>query len=230
MQQGDLASAFHVRVGLTSTSINSLCDRRIFFLLHQVSLPPGEFPSNSVKILCCWERFCQFPSTFRMARRLSINFCQIFVRPADLPSTSIRFSCSSCNLRQYFEQPGDVLLISVNILYGWETFHQILSILRVAGRPSVNFPCCWENFRQLSGRQGDLSSTFVIFPCYQETFCQLFVSPEDNFMSDRETFRQFTPAFREGRRPFVIILFGRETLHQLQSTSHARVGPSVNFS
>ena len=55
------------------------------------------------------------PSTFRMAEAPSLNFRETFVRPVDLPLTSVNFPCSQ------------------------ESFDQLPSTLGAAGRLSLKF-------------------------------------------------------------------------------------------
>ena len=152
-----------------------------------------------------------------MAERASINFHKLLVRPEDLPSTSVNFSCG-CEtfrelpsafdvarrlfviLRQFSECPLDFPSTSVNfrqLLCGPETFRQLPSTVRTARRQSIKL-------RQFSKQPVDIPSTFytagrfsVNSPCRWENFCQISMKPGD--------------------------------LCQLPSTFRATVGPSVNF-
>ena len=96
-----------------STSINFKCSLDTFC---QLSMLPGDLPLTSVKFLHGWEAFrlllstsCaarrfsvnlrrenfhQISSTFLAVGRLSVNFRQLSVQPAGLPSISINFPCS----------------------------------------------------------------------------------------------------------------------------------------
>ena len=84
-------------------------------------------------------------STFSAARRPYINFRQLSLRSGDLPSPSFMFTCS----RETFHQ------LSVKFLGSRETFRHLPSILRVAGRTSINF-------RPLTMQPEDLASTFCV--------------------------------------------------------------------
>ena len=125
-------------------------------------------------ILAPLEIFCQILSTFRVARRTSVNFRQLSVQQGDLPSTSI------------------------NILCHWETFPQLPSSFCTAGRPFVkfwqlsvwpeelpsifvSFPCSRETFHQLPSTfvlLVDLPSTSISIPYGWETLCQNFRATE----------------------------------------------------
>ena len=61
--------------------------RRTTIYLHKFPYCPGDLLSNSVKFLHGREIFRQLPSKFCVARRSSVNFCQIFVQLGSLPST-----------------------------------------------------------------------------------------------------------------------------------------------
>ena len=137
----------------------------------------GDLPSTSVK-LGGRETLRQLPSTFRAARRHSVNFCLHSVWPGDLLSTSVyspycretfhklsstfhaarrpvKFLCSMQTFRQLlstFLRPGELPLSSVSFPSGRKTFRQFPSTFCAAGRPSITF-------RKHSLRPGYLSST-----------------------------------------------------------------------
>ena len=111
----------------------------------------GDLPQTSIKFPCSRDTFRQIPSTFRAARRPSVNFRQVFVLLDDLPSTSVKFLFSQKIIREISVWPGDFSSNSSNFPCGRETSRQLPSNFSAAGRPSVNF-------RQLSLRPDDLST------------------------------------------------------------------------
>ena len=87
---------------------------RLSINVHQLSVQPGDLLSTSVNFLCYWETIRQIPSNsraarrsfgnfrqlFRVAGRTTVNFCQLFVRPGDLLSISVKFLCGQKNFSQ----------------------------------------------------------------------------------------------------------------------------------
>ena len=87
---GDLQSSCKISVQpgeLPSTYVNFLFGLELSVHFLELFVSPGHILSTSINIPCRWENFFQFPSTFRAARRLSVNICQFFMRVRDLPST-----------------------------------------------------------------------------------------------------------------------------------------------
>ena len=162
-----------------------------------------EFPATFVNFQCGQETFLQLPfsvrpivfrqlpSTFRPARRPSVNipcslenfnFCQIFVRPEDLPSTfvrpgdfmqaSVNFNCSLDIFRPIpstFRVPGWTCVKFHQLSFGRVTIRQLTSTFSAIERHSVNF-------RECSEQPGDPPSTSVNFWCEWETFCKLLLT------------------------------------------------------
>ena len=143
-----------------------------------------------------------------------MNFCQFLMRLGDIQSTSVNIPCSR------------------------ETFCQLLSSVRVARRPSVDFPYGWDNLRELPStflQPGDFLSTFINFSCSQITFYQLSVWPGDllttsvNSPGGRETFHQPPSTFRTVGRPSFNFPFSKETFRQLSSTFSAGGRTSIKI-
>lgn len=182
----------------------------------QLSMRLRNLPSNTVHFPCGHWAICEFsltlcaatgppinfspiPSTYRDAVESSVNFCQLFMQPRDLTSTSVNFQAAArppinfqqlsaqlCDLHVYFHQlsmlPCDPPSTFVNFPCCCVTLHQHLSTFCSATGPSINF-------RHIHG-------IFVHFRCIDETFWQL--------------------------------LWRRKVLHLL-STSTASVRPSTHF-
>ena len=68
-----------------------------------------------------------------------MNFHQLSVWSADLPSTLVNFLCSRENFLQPFVPPGDLPSNSVTLPFGCKTLHTFLSTFRATKRPSINF-------------------------------------------------------------------------------------------
>ena len=129
-----------VRPGdLPPTSIKFPCGRKTSVNFRLLSVWPGDLPSIYVNLLCGREIFCQLLSTFCTGWRPSVNFCQLNMQSEKLPST----------LRVARRLPST----SFNFPCGRESFRQLPSTFRAAGRPS-------ENFHQISEQLGYLPSTF----------------------------------------------------------------------
>lgn len=90
-----------------STSVNFPCRHKTFC---QHSARPRDFPSTSVRFPCSWVTFqlisvnflCgreirQILTTFHVAGRPSLNFCEISVGPRVLPSTFLAVGTRSIN-------------------------------------------------------------------------------------------------------------------------------------
>lgn len=114
-----------------------------------------------------------------------------------------------------------------HLFFDRETFHQLPSIFRVAGRPSVNFRavrrpsktsvyilCIWETFRQFLATFHNTGRPFGYLH-------QLSVLPE--------AYCQLLSTFHADHRPSVNFLCSRVTFRQLPSTIHAAGRPSINF-
>ena len=86
---------------------------------------PRDLPSTYVNFSCGRKTFRELLSTLHTARRASINFSQLSVRPGDFLSTFIIFHFSHISFCQ--------------LPYGWETVHQLPSTFLTAGWPSVTF-------------------------------------------------------------------------------------------
>ena len=169
-----------------STSVNFLHGLETFRQPPLTFCSAGRLTVNFRLHLCCRGIFCQLqstlrtagrpliyfrhqfvrpedlPSTFRVARRPSVNFTcgvQTFrqlnllnVQPGDLLSTSFNFVCGQETFRQHFLRSEDLLCTSVNFIYGRENFRRLLSNFLANGRPFVNFCqllCSQETFRYL---------------------------------------------------------------------------------
>ena len=153
------------------------------------------------------------PTTFHVGGRHSVNFCELFMQPADLPSTFVNFPSRKetfCRLSSSFVRLVDLpstfiaaRKYSMNFPYGLENFRQILSTFRAPGRHSINF-------RQLYMQPEDLSIFRIAGRAFVK-FRQLFVLPGD-FPSTS-----------------VNITCGWETFHQLPSSFCAAVRHSMNF-
>ena len=72
---------------LPSTSFNSPCRQKTF---RQLPLFLCAAWTTSVNFPC-GRTLSQLPSTFHVAGRPSVNFCQVFVWPGVLPPTSVNF-------------------------------------------------------------------------------------------------------------------------------------------
>ena len=127
---------------------------------------------NFHQVLCGLVIFCHLPltfraagrpprlmSTFRAARRPSVNFRQPSVQPWDFPSTPIKFSCSQetfCHLPSTLHAVRRPPRPAINFPCGQETFRELMSTFRAAGRASVTF-------RQLLVQPWDLPPTTIKF-------------------------------------------------------------------
>ena len=128
--------------------------------LHQ--LPLTLLQSSFCRSGTTYAKFCHpsmrqedFPSTFLVAGRLSVNFPCIQETFRKLPSRfHVAWRCS-VNFCQLSVQPEDFLLTSVNFPCHQKTFRQLPSTFHADGRLSVNF-------RQQSVWLGELPSTFCL--------------------------------------------------------------------
>ena len=137
---------------LPSTSVNILCICGTFYLLLCVHRTSIKF----CQLLCvhglfekvlnsCWI-FCQHQSTFRVVAGLSVNFCQLSMRPRDY---SLTFRVSVGHSVNVSELPC-----------GRRTFHQLSVHLQDLSSTFGVFAEIYVNFRQLSVGPRDLLSTF----------------------------------------------------------------------
>ena len=119
--------------------------------IHQLSVQPGDLPSNFDTFPCEVEVFHQFPSTFCTAERPSVNFPQIFVTSRELRQLSSTFRMArrpSFYFCQLSAQQGDLpssltfcaaSSSSIKFSCGLETFCQLLSTFCATRRLSLNF-------------------------------------------------------------------------------------------
>ena len=208
---------------------------RHFVNFQQVFVQLGNHPSTSINSSCGWETYHQLPSTFCAARRPSVYFHPLSMRPGDLLSTSGKIPYVRLNFRQlpsYFERMGDTST-SMNVPCSGEAFRQISAPPRehpytyTAGRQKT--------FHQLSMWLGEIPSDSVIFPCDRKSFQQLpailsvpkRLSVNFNQLSVRPG--ELLSTFHATWRPSVNFPCGRETFRQLLSTFRAARQLSVNL-
>ena len=203
----------------------------------------------SINFACSRETFRQFPLSFLVAGRNSMNFRQLSVLPEDLLSTfhvALRPSANFRNLfvwlgdllwtfanfcmarrpsfkfRHLSVQPGDLSFTSVNFLCGHETSRKLPSYLGAVGRPFVNFRqflCGWNRSGQKRFRQHSLRSGAL-----PPTFVNIPYNPK--------TFHKLPSTFRVAGRPSstsVNILCVPVAFCKITSTFHAVGRPSVKF-
>ena len=185
---------------------------------HQLSVLPGNLSTTSVNFLCGRKTIRQLPWTFCAAGRHSVNFRQLFVRPADLLSTSVNF-------RQLFVRPADLLSTSVDFRQLSVRSGNLLSSFSAAGRSSVNFLCCQEIFRQLSLHFRTARSSSV-------NFCQHFVLPGELPSTSFNSYEwpEFLPSTSCAcGRPSVNLCLLTVRPVDLLSTFCTSGKPSVNF-
>ena len=110
-------------------------------------------------------------SKFRASVERSVIFSTHSVRPWDLPSTCVNFSCISGTFSQLSVRPWYLPSTSVNSPCICGTFRQLLSIFCVRGT-SQNVPCsCW-SFHQLQ-------STFCASTGLSVNLRELYVQPRN---------------------------------------------------
>lgn len=149
----------------------------------QLFVHPGDLPSTAVYFRVAWrllrtarnfpcgqEAVCQPPSNLRVAKKPSINFCQIFIQLEDFASTGVNYLLgleTFLNFRQHFVWPVDPLSTSINLC--------------AARTPSVNFRqffCeatgLFVTFHQITAWPQDLSIS-INYLCDCRTFYQLSV-------------------------------------------------------
>ena len=163
-------------------------------------------PSTSINFPYGRKILRQLPSTFRVAGRPFVNFCQLYLWPGDLTSTSVNFLCSR-----------GTIVNSVNFPCDRET-RKRSSTFRAAVGHSINLgqlslcpgdlPLSSINF---SVWPGDLPSSSVNFPRHLKTLCKLPLT------------------FRASRRTFINFTCGREIVCRLPSTLRVAERPSVNI-
>ena len=154
----------------------------------------GVLASTSVNFPYGRENFHHFPSTYRVACRLTVNFRELSVPSGDLPLTSFnilydrekfrRLSLTFCavgkpsiNFHQHSGWPRDLLSTSVNILFDRETFRQLSVLPEDLPLISVDYLCCRETFHELLS-----------------TFCAAKNVPS-NFLADWRHSDNFRPHF-----------------------------------
>ena len=159
--------------------------------------PSGVLLSASVNFPFCRNIFCHFPSAFCVARRHSVNFYYLFMRPGDFLSTFVNFTCRRETFRQLLSTFCTAVRFSVNfrqLSMRPEDCPSIFIMFRTPVhfcRPSVcpgdlpltssDFLCCRETFRQLpstlcAARRHSLISVNFLFR--QKIFHQLSMRPE----------------------------------------------------
>ena len=124
VQQGTFSQ---LPVNFPSSSVGFRVTCILFVNFCKLPALPRDHPSTLVNSL----RPGDFPSTFLVAGRPSVNFCQFLARSRDLPSNFIKFSLWPENL------PSN----SVNFKIGPDIFSQFPSRFHAASSPSVNFSC-----------------------------------------------------------------------------------------
>ena len=122
---------------------------------------PGILSSISVHSSCSWEIFYQLSV---QPGALSSTF-SIFRAAGDLLSNFINFAYRRDPFLQILLTFHEARRLSITFLFGWETFHPLLSTFDAAERSSVHF-------HQLSVWLG-------VFLCSLSTFC-VAGSPSDN--------------------------------------------------
>ena len=158
-----------------------------------------------------------------MRRETCCQSLSTFVRPKDLLSTSVNFSCGWETFLQIFVDPGDFPLTSVNYPCNHGTFRQLSvqsslpSSLCVAGRSSVGF-------HEISMRPGQLPSTAVNIPCGWGSSVMF-----RNFPCSHETFCQRPSIFSVSTGTLVNFPCGRRTLRPLPSSICAAGRSSIDF-
>lgn len=130
---GLLSVNFHqlsIRQGNLPLTLSTFCTAvRPSVNFSQLFMQPGDLSSTSVNFACSEKTFLVLLSNFRATERPSVNcrllfrqsgdlllttstiraaFCQHFVRPWNLQSTSVYFPCSQETFRQLFVQPGNL--------------------------------------------------------------------------------------------------------------------------
>ena len=181
----------------------------------------------------------ELPTNFYAAGKWSDNFCQLSVRPGDLPSTF-------CVARAFRELPSTFHAtrgpyVNFRQLSIWSG--DLPSTFHATGKCSisVHFPCFRQNFHQLfllSVGPGDLLSTFMNFLCGRETFIKISSSfcaagrTSVNIPCVQKTFCNFQQLYvllEDIVSTFVNFLCHRETFRQLSSTFLPVEKHSVNF-
>ena len=159
---------------------SAFCVRGNSVNFRQLSIRPRDYPLtfcvsaghtvNFSELPCGRGTFRQLsvhlqdlPSTFGVYAAISVNFlcvrgtfCQLFVRPWDLPPPSVNSSCVLGTFCQYFVHPWD-LPKTIRTADGPSVNFSQLTVLL---RDSVNFPCNDGTYCQLSMHPRDLPSTF----------------------------------------------------------------------
>ena len=171
----------------------------------------------SVNFLCGRGSFCQIASTFHEFLEPYVSFRQLFVRPRDLPSTSVYFKCIRRTIRQLFVHQQElsstfrtsvrtcvnfcqhtvclraIPLIFCELLCSHGAFHQLPHIFRADAGPSVKF-------HQLSVCAWDIPSSFRCprgLPSNSINFRQNYVSVglSENVPRGQWTLRQLLSTF-----------------------------------
>ena len=209
--------------GLLSTCVNFSCGHRTYCQLsmHPWDLSPifraSEVPSinfpyvrgRSINFRQLSVHPRNYPSNFCGSEEHCVIFIKHFVRPWDLPSTSINFSCVCASefLLTFHAAAGPI----VNFPCIRGTFHLLTLTFCAAARSSVNFPCGRGTFRKLP-------SIFCAPAVLSVRFCLLSVNPRDH----ASTF--CTPTGSSVKRSYV-----NGTFCKLLSTFLESAGHSVNF-
>ena len=202
---------------LPSTSVNSSCNQKTFLKFRQLSVRPEDLV---LTLRMAMETFRQYfvwpgdaPSTFRVAGRPSVNFCQLPMWPGVLTSTSINFLFG----RENFRKLPSIFHAAVCLCVQPEIFCQLSSTFCAAMRPSVNF--C-----HLSMRLEDCPSTFIVARTPSVHL--------SHFLCCQETFRQLPSTLRATRRHSlnsVNFLCRQKIFHHLSMRPYDLPSTSVNF-
>lgn len=174
MRPGDVLSTFvNLLCGwktFRQPTVNFPCTRETFPQLLSTSVWPGDLPRTARNFPCSQEAVCQPPSNLRVAKKPSINFCQLFIQLGDFASTGVNYLLgleTFLNFRQHFVWPVDPLSTSINLC--------------AARTPSVNFRQFFREatglfvtFHQITEWPQDLLSISINYLCDCRTFYQLF--------------------------------------------------------
>ena len=191
---------------------------------------PLDLPSTSVNFCQLSVRPQELPLTVRASAGTSVNFAQHSIRLWELPSISVNFPYVSGKFHQLSVHPLELPSTSVNYPGALGILSNSVNFLWIR-RPSVNF--C-----QLSVRLWDLSSTFRASVELSVKFGGPSVRLRDlpsisvSFPCVCGTFCQFWSTLRASAVPSInfrhLSVFGG-TFRHFPSTFHASVGCSVNF-
>ena len=210
------------------TSIKLFCCQNTFVNFRQLSVQVEDYLSNSFSFPCGRKTFRQLLSTFCEAKRPPVRLRQISVLWVDFLSTSVNIPCGQEMLRQLFVRPGDLPSTSVNISYDCRIIFEASSTSHAARRPYVSFcllsvrpedlPSTFYATRRPSINLSQLS----VLPGH-------LLQTSFNFLCNWESFRSLLSTFCASARPSINFLCGSVTFHQLPLTFCADGRSFVNF-